>query len=91
MDEGSELAYVLEPVIDKDDLRFLIDLTCKGNASGTTKLVLPNRWGGQRNLYKAVEHLQIISPKNALLSDTSEPYVKIITHPGINHYTFNTS
>lgn len=77
--EQLELRYVLEPVIDADGLRFRIDLRCRGDASGTTKLVLPNRWGGQPRLYQAIRNLQVISP-DTKLSDATEPHIKIITH-----------
>lgn len=76
-----ELTYVLEPILDKDSLRFRVELSFKGDASGTTKLVLPNRWGGQLNLYKAIQNLQVVSPNAKLVdTDTGEPFVKIITH-----------
>ena len=77
--EQLELRYVLEPVIDENGMRFRIDLRCKGDASGTTKLVLPNRWGGQPRLYQAIRNLRVISP-DAKLSDTTEPHIKVITH-----------
>ncbi len=69
-----ELKYKLNPIFDGDVLRFGIDLEFKGEASGTTKLVLPNRWGGQPNLYKAVQNLKVVS-SNAAFADTSEPHV----------------
>lgn len=73
------LEYTLNPVFNGSEMRFRIDLKFKGDESGTTKLVLPNQWGGQPNLYQTVRQLQVVSP-NAKLSDTNEPFVKIITH-----------
>lgn len=77
--EGRELKYVLEPVFDKDSLRFRVDLSFKGDPSGTTRLVLPNEWAGQSDLYRAVRNIKVISP-GATLSDTAEQYVKTLTH-----------
>jgi predicted metalloprotease with PDZ domain len=77
--EQLELRYVLEPLIEENGTRFSVDVGCKGDATGTTKLVLPNRWGGQQRLYQAIRNLQVNSP-NAKLSDTTEPHIKVITH-----------
>ena len=74
-----ELKYTLEPILDKAGLRFRIDLRYRGDATETTRLVLPNRWGGQSRLYQTVRNLRIISPKGRL-SDTDEPHVKLVNH-----------
>lgn len=74
-----ELSYTLEPVFGNDALRFRVELSFKGDAGGTTRLVLPDRWGGQQNLYRAVSNLRV-SPPDARLSDTAEPHVKTVAH-----------
>ncbi len=74
-----ELKYTLNPIFEADLLRFRVDLYCKGETTGTTTLVLPNRWGGQPNLYKSIQNLQVVS-RDAKLTDTAEPNIKIITH-----------
>lgn len=74
-----ELTYTLEPVFDKEALRFGVELSFEGEADGTTSIVLPDRWGGQQNLHRAVSNLRVVSA-NAALSDTAEPHVKTIAH-----------
>jgi predicted metalloprotease with PDZ domain len=74
-----ELKYALEPVLSENRLRFRVELQFRGDATGTTTLVLPNRWGGQQRLYQAVQNLQVVST-NSKLSDSAEPHVKVITH-----------
>jgi predicted metalloprotease with PDZ domain len=77
--EQLELGYILEPFVDKNGTYFRVDLRFKGNETGTTKLVLPNRWGGQPRLYQAIRNLLVDSP-DTKLSDTNEPHIKVITH-----------
>lgn len=74
-----ELRYALEPVLSENRLRFRVDLQFRGDATGMTTLLLPNRWGGQQRLYQAVQNLQVVST-NSKLSDSAEPHVKVITH-----------
>lgn len=73
------LEYTLSPVFNGSELRFRVDLKFKGDASGKTKLVLPNRWGGQTKIYQAIKNLILSSP-NAKISDTSEPHIKVVNH-----------
>lgn len=81
-----ELRYVLRLLSEEDGLRFRINLRCRGDATGSMKLLLPDRWGGQSRLYEGVRNLRV-SSLDAKLSDTSEPHVKIITHRP--HQTIN--
>ena len=74
-----ELKFTLKPVFDGNQLYFRIDLKFRGEADGTTNLILPNRWGGQPKLYQGIKNLTTSSP-NAKISDTDEPHIKIITH-----------
>lgn len=65
-----------------DDSRFRISISFIGEADGTTDIRLPNEWGGQRELYKAIRDLAV-SPASAKLTETPETHVKTVSHkPG---------
>ncbi len=52
------LDYTVSPVFDGDSLTALrVDLVFQGNRDGVTRLALPDRWGGEQALWKAVEDL----------------------------------
>lgn len=77
--KANDLKFVVEPLAGS---RFRIGVTFAGEGSGVTKFVLPNEWGGQRDLYKAIKIVRV-SPTTAKLADTAEPYLKTISHkPG---------
>lgn len=69
----------------KVDVRHLSDaavevsVTFAGDADGTTRLVLPNEWGGQRELYRSIRSIRV-QPATATLSETAKPYLKLIKH-----------
>ncbi len=77
--EVQALRYEIEPALDSPKPSFRIDLTFKGDTSGTTNLILPNRWGGQSNLHNTVRDLQVISPQ-VTISNTTQPHIKSIAH-----------
>jgi predicted metalloprotease with PDZ domain len=77
-----QVSYLLEPVSDESGLRFRIELHFPGHESGRTELILPSRSAGQTQLYEAIQKLEI-SPANIKVADTSEVWVKVLTHePG---------
>lgn len=74
-----DLKIVVEPGAEA---KFNISVTFEGDASGTTKVRLPNEWGGQRELFKAIRILSV-QPASIRIADTEEPFVKTLSHkPG---------
>lgn len=60
---------------------YRVSVTFPGEADGTTNIQLPDEWGGQRELHKAIRNLA--AAKGVKLSDTDKPFVKTISHkPG---------
>ena len=60
---------------------YRVNVTFAGDADGTTNVLLPNEWGGQQELYKAVRNISVSN--GATLADTDKPFVKTISHkPG---------
>jgi predicted metalloprotease with PDZ domain len=78
-DAARELSYRIQR-IEGDTARYRITLTFRGEAGGTTDIELPNEWGGQRELYKAIRELRVTSP-GASINVTNDPHRKTITHP----------
>lgn len=77
-----QIAYTLTPLRDENGLRFAIELRFPGHEAGRTELLLPSRTGGQAQLYEAIQKLEIL-PAAVKVEDTSEPWVKVLTHePG---------
>ncbi|HEX4950402.1 MAG TPA: hypothetical protein VFZ34_27300, partial [Blastocatellia bacterium] len=76
------ISYQLEPVTDETGLRFRIELNFTGHEAGRTELILPSRSANETRLYEAIQRLEI-SPSSINVADTSEPWVKVLTHePG---------
>ena len=62
--------------------RYKISITFIGDTTGRSEILLPNEWGGQKELYKAISGLSV-SPADVRIADGSEPYRKTINHkPG---------
>ncbi|MFN7927380.1 MAG: hypothetical protein U0Y68_05450 [Blastocatellia bacterium] len=77
-----QIAYALTPIRDETSLLFAVELQFNGHESGRTELLLPSRSGGQAQLYEAIQKLTI-APASIAVADTSEPWVKVLTHePG---------
>lgn len=75
----NDLKIVVEP---GTDAKFKVSISFEGDASGTTNVRLPNEWGGQRELFKAIRILSVL-PASATTLDTAEPFLKTISHrPG---------
>lgn len=74
-----QVSYFLTPIGDEKGVRFRIELQFTGHESGRTELVLPSRTGGQTQLYETIQKLEILTPK-IQVADTSEPWVKVLTH-----------
>lgn len=77
--KAKDLKIIVQPL---DGSNFRISVTFNGDSSGITKLRLPNEWGGQPELYKAITIVKI-EPSDAKIADTPDPSIKTITHrPG---------
>ncbi len=80
--QPSQIAYQLEPITDETGLRFQIELNFTGHESGRTELILPSRTASQTQIYEVIQKLEILST-TIKVEDTSEPWVKVLTHePG---------
>jgi len=60
---------------------YRVSVTFTGEADGSTDIRLPNEWGGQQELFKAIRNVSV--SKGATLSETDKPFLRSITHqPG---------
>lgn len=56
-----------------------IAVSILGDDDGRTEIRLPNEWGGQRELYRAVKNLTVAGA-DAKIVDSDEPHIKTILH-----------
>lgn len=73
----SQISYEITPQINEAKLK--IKFLFKGDKSGITKIILPNEFAGQSELFKSVRNLKVTTPQ-AKLNDTEKPEIKNITH-----------
>lgn len=72
--------YTLTPVMEEGALQAVqIDLRFRGDADGESDLRLPDSWGGQDNLWRAIEGLEIVSGASAMRQGV-EPNQRVLTH-----------
>lgn len=72
--------YTLTPVMEGSALRAVqIDLRFRGEADGESDLRFPDSWGGQNELWRGIEGLEIVSG-GAALRNGEAANVRIITH-----------
>lgn len=74
----SQLTYAVEAVPSGGGLRLGVDLSFPGDATGYTRLYLPNHFAGQQKLYQNVRGLTAVSP-GVVVADTDAPDVKRVT------------
>ncbi|MBN8606134.1 MAG: hypothetical protein J0L81_04390 [Caulobacterales bacterium] len=71
--------YTLTPIMQRGALSAVqIDLRFRGEADGTTALLLPDSWGGQPELWRGLEAIEVVS--GATLHDDEEPATRSLTH-----------
>ena len=71
--------YTLSPIVQDGALQAVqIDLNFRGEADGETILRLPDHWGGQIELYRAIEGLAVVS--GATLRDGEGPAQRLLSH-----------
>jgi predicted metalloprotease with PDZ domain len=76
---SQRIEYVLAPVMQDGELQALqIDLTFRGQGDGETDLRLPNDWGGQTELWRGIEALEIIS--GATMREGPVVNERVLTH-----------
>ena len=73
----AELKIAVEPA----GSAYRVSVTFAGDADGSTNILLPNEWGGQQELFRAIRNLSV--SKGTTLADSDKPFVKTLTHqPG---------
>jgi predicted metalloprotease with PDZ domain len=76
----SRIDYTLTPRLENGALQAVqIDLTFRGDADGESDLRLPDAWGGQNELWRGVQELEIVSGA-ASLRPGEQPNQRVITH-----------
>lgn len=71
--------YELTPIMQDGALQAVqIDLTFRGERDGSSDLRLPDSWGGQDELWRSVEALEVVS--GATMRNGEEPNQRILTH-----------
>lgn len=75
----SRIDYELTPIMQDGALQAVqIDLTFRGESDGRSDLRLPDSWGGQEELWRSVQSLEVVS--GATLLDGEQPNQRILTH-----------
>ncbi len=73
--------YVLTPLFENGALNAIeVDLTFRGGRGGETALELPSEWGGQRELWRGIQDLSVIS--GATMSDGADAWRRVLHHRG---------
>lgn len=71
--------YELTPILENGALQAVqIDLTFRGERDGSSDLRLPDEWGGQNELWRSVQALEVVS--GATMRDGEEPSQRILAH-----------
>src|SRR5690606_10397926 len=72
--------YTLTPIIEDGALSAVqIDLRFRGEADGESDLRLPDSWGGQDELWRGIQGLEIISGASAIRTGEATN-MRILTH-----------
>lgn len=75
----ARIDYELTPILQDGALQAVqIDLTFRGERDGSSDLRLPDSWGGQEELWRSVQALEIVS--GATMRSGEEPNQRILTH-----------
>jgi predicted metalloprotease with PDZ domain len=73
------IEYTLTPVMQDGALQAVqIDLRFRGEPDGGSEVTLPDGWGGQNELWKGIEGLEVIS--GAVIREGETPTQRILTH-----------
>jgi predicted metalloprotease with PDZ domain len=75
----TRVEYILTPLLEGGALTSVqVDLTFRGQRSGETPLELPSEWGGQRELWRGIVDLQVVS--GATMSDGADAWHRVLHH-----------
>ena len=77
---GRFLAYTIRPVIADDGLSLDVTVSFRLPGAKSTGLVLPSEWQGQKDLYKAVHDLEVLS-RGTFLQQGETPWSRKVTFP----------
>jgi predicted metalloprotease with PDZ domain len=77
---GRFLAYTISPIITDDTLSLEVTVSFRLPGVKKTSLILPSEWQGQRDLYKAIQSLETLSPRT-LMQEGEAPWSKTVTFP----------
>lgn len=78
--DDAAVRYRLTPVLDHGKLSGIaIEVAFKGEADGETTLLLPDAWGGQRELWRAITDIKISGDGVSIKPDANQS-VRIIKH-----------
>lgn len=69
---GRFISYVIEPKPSDDSLSLDVTVRFRVGGARTIDLVLPSEWEGQKDLYRAIRDLEVVSP-GSTLEPTTDP------------------
>jgi predicted metalloprotease with PDZ domain len=76
---SQRITYTLTPVTNDGALQAVqIDLSFRGQGDGETDLRLPDDWGGEIELWRGIEGLEMVS--GALMRDGARVNERVLTH-----------
>lgn len=76
---SQRITYTLTPIIENRALQAVqIDLTFRGQGDGETTLRLPDEWGGETELWRGIERLEVVS--GAELREGERVNERVLTH-----------
>ena len=73
--------------VERTETAYRVAVTFDGNADGRTNIRLPNEWGGQQELFKAIRAVSV--SKGSTLTDTDKPFIKSIAHKASQKVTIS--
>ncbi len=77
---AADVEYQLTPLLSEQALTAVqVDLRFAGDADGETLLDLPDSWGGEEELWRELEDIQVIA--GAEIADGETPSARILRHP----------
>jgi predicted metalloprotease with PDZ domain len=77
---GRFLAYTIVPTTTDDSLALDVTVSFRLPGAKKTSLILPSEWQGQKDLYKAIQSIEALSPRT-LLQEGETPWSKEVTFP----------
>ena len=76
---SQRITYTLTPVVEDGALQAVqIDLTFRGQGDGETSLRLPDEWGGETELWRGIEGIEIVS--GAEMRESESISERVLTH-----------